>query len=79
MEKALETEILKEKYATLSPERREEIKMLAYELTQDKDFIKAAELLIQNSSTLKVDEAKFNSRLGLVAALSVAIASAVML
>ncbi len=79
MEKALETEILKEKYASLSPERREEIKMLAYELMQDKEFIKSAELLINNSSTLKVDEAKFKNRLGMIAALSVAITSALML
>ncbi len=78
MEKALETEILKEKYAALSPERREEIKILAAELAKDKDFIKAAELL-KNSSTIKIDEAQFNSRLGLLAALSVAIASVVML
>jgi hypothetical protein len=79
MEKALETEILKEKYESLTPERREEIKILAYELTKDKAFIKAAELLIKNSTIIKIDEAKFNSRLGLVAALSVAIASAVIL
>jgi hypothetical protein len=78
MEKALETEMHKEKYASISPERREEIKTLAYELTKDKDFIKAAELL-KNSSTINIDETKFKSRLSLVAALSVAIATAVMM
>ena len=78
MEKALETEILKEKYATMSPERREQIKSMAFELTKDQDFIKSVEELIKNSTIIKKDEEKFNSRLGLVAALSVAIASAVM-
>jgi hypothetical protein len=78
MEKALEAELLKEKYASMPPERREEIKNLAYELTKDQDFLVATELL-EKSPTINIDESKFKSRLSLVAALSVSIASAILL
>ena len=78
MEKALETEILKDMYASMSPERREEIKNRASALTKDKDFIKAAELL-KNSPSIEMDEAKFAGGLGWLAALSVAIAAAATL
>jgi hypothetical protein len=75
MDKALEAEILKEMYASMSPERREEIRIRASELTKDKDFIKAADIL-KNSSSIQMDESKFASGLGWLAALSVAIAAA---
>ena len=78
MEKALETEMQKEKYSSFSPERRKAIRKLASEIAKDEDFIKAAEIL-ENSSTLNIDESKFKSRLALVAALSVAIASSIMM
>ena len=78
MDKALESEIINEMYASMSPERREELRLRATELAKDKDFIKAAELL-KNSSSIEMDEAKFAGELGWLAALSVAIAAVAML
>ena len=78
MEKALESEIQKEMYATLSSKHREELRKRASELTKDEDFIKAAELL-KHSSSIERDEAKFASELGWLAALSVAIVAAAVL
>ena len=74
MDKALESEFHKEMYASMSSERREELRIRASELAKDKDFIKAAELL-KHSSSIEMDEAKFTSELGWLAALSVAIAA----
>lgn len=74
MDKALEAEILKDRYASMTPERREEIRIRASELTKDKDFIMAAELL-KHSSSIQMDEAKFAGGLGWMAALAVAIAT----
>ena len=77
MDKALESEILKEMYASMSPEHREELRIRASELAKDKDFIKAAELL-KHSSSIEMDEAKFTGELGWLAALAVAIAAVAM-
>ena len=74
MEKAMEEEIISEIYASMSPEKREELKKRASELVKDKDFLKAAEL-IKHSSSVEMDETKFAGELGWLAALSVAICS----
>lgn len=74
MDKALESELLKEKYASMTPEQREEIKKIAFELTKDEEFIKAAELL-KRSSSLHMDAAKLAGGLGWLAAVSLAIAA----
>ena len=78
MDKALEAEILKDMYAAMSPERREELRIRATELAKDENFIKAAGIL-KHSSSIEMDEAKFAGELGWLAALSVAITAVAML
>lgn len=74
MNKTLESEIINEVFASMSPERRAEIEKRAGELAQDKDFRQAAEIL-EKSESLSLDETKFVGELGWLAALSLAIAS----
>ena len=74
MDKALENEIINEMYASMSPEKREDLRIRASELVKDKDFLKAAEL-IKHSSSVEMDETRFAGELGWLAALSVAICS----
>jgi hypothetical protein len=74
MNKILESEIINEVFASISPERRAEIEKRAGELAKSKDFRQAAEIL-EKSESLSLDETKFVGELGWLAALSVAIAS----
>jgi hypothetical protein len=74
MNKILESEIINEVFASMSPERRAEIEKRAGELAKNKDFRQAAEIL-EKSESLSLDEAKFTGELGWLAALSMAIAS----
>jgi len=74
MEKALKTEVSNEKYASLSPEQREELRKRASELVKDQEFLQAAEILKQSSS-VEFDKGKFAGEISWLAALAVAIAS----
>ncbi len=74
MHKTLESEIINEVFASMSPEKRAEIEKRAGELAKDKDFRQAAKIL-EKSESLSLDETKFVGELGWLAALSVAIAS----
>jgi hypothetical protein len=78
MDKALENEIINEMYASMSPEKREELRIRASELVKNKDFLEAANL-IKHSSSIEMDESKFTGELGWLAALSVAICSVAVL
>jgi hypothetical protein len=78
MDKALENEIINEMYASMSPEKREELRIRASELVKNKDFLQAAEL-IRHSTSIEMDESKFAGELGWLAALSVAICSVAVL
>ena len=74
MHKSLESEIISEVFASMSPEKRAEIEKRAGELAKNKDFVQAAKIL-EKSDSLSLDETKFAGELGWLAALSVAIAS----
>ncbi|MGB8408373.1 MAG: hypothetical protein WCE58_00495 [Gallionella sp.] len=74
MNKTLESEIINEVFASMSPERRAAIEKRAGELAESKDFRQAAKIL-EKSDSLSLDETKFAGELGWLAALSVAIAS----
>lgn len=78
MEKAVDKEVAREKYASITPEQREELKQRASELLKDSEFLRATELL-KDTAPVKYDKAKFAGEMSWLAALAVAISAIALL
>ena len=74
MEKTLDREVAGVRYASLTPEQREELRKRASELVREAEFLQATEIL-KNSAPAKFDKSKFAGEISWLAALAVAVSA----